>query len=262
MKKLEGLSLISLVNTGGFCKIYKAKRIAAFDVKDQGNLLAIKILKKQYTGSPPHIFTIENEHRITRDLNHKSISPSYDLLKSGMLIALTRKFINAPSMKICMEKNQLGVAEKIKSIISLAEALNYLHAEGVIHGDIKPSNVLILQDSSIKLIDFGVAENINCISPRLAYSYSRVYSSPEKIMGFGSDFRDDVYSFGRVALKFLFDQPPMNYELVGGFEKNYTEAFPEIIDLKLILLECISRSPKKRPCNGILLYRKLKEIFY
>jgi serine/threonine-protein kinase len=261
MQKLDGIRLISLVNKGGFCKIYKAQRNSVTEAEDQNSLLAVKILKRKYVKSPSHIFTIENEYKITRALAHKSILPTYDLLKHGTFIALTRKFVNAPSMKVFMERNQSGIWGEISSIISLAEALSYLHAQGVIHGDIKPSNILILPDFTIILLDFGVAEKVNCPGPKLAYSYSPDYSSPEKIMGFRSDFCDDVYSFGCVTCEFIFNRRLLNYQPFLGHFKNDAHVIPRFRDLKPLLLECISPNPKNRPRDGMLLYRRLREIF-
>lgn len=260
MLKLNGLRLISLINKGGVCKIYKAQKCDMLKELNETDFFAVKILQKKYCRSPSHVFSIENEYKITKKLFHESLIPVYDIIQYGLFFALTMKYVDAPTMATLMDKDELSIDQKIKCILSLANSLKYLHAQEIVHGDIKPSNILILPDFSINLLDFGVAEYINYPNSSFAYSYSRTYSSPEKMMGFRSNYRDDVYSFGCVANMLLWGMVRPISKVCTNYEMICFEKFKFYYELKLLLAQCMSQNPKSRPRDGVALYQRLTQI--
>ncbi len=209
-KKLEGRYLINeLIGIGGMANVYKAT-----DVTD-GKTVAVKILREEYYGNEEFMRRFKNESKAIAVLSHPNIIRVYDVCFSGKVQSIVEEFVDGITLKEYMEQQgQLSWKESVHFTVQILKALQHAHEHGIVHRDIKPQNVMLLRDGTIKITDFGIA--------RFARSESRTitdraigsvhYISPEQAQGGHVDQRADIYSVGVMLYEMLTGRVPFDAE--------------------------------------------------
>jgi len=199
-----------MLGEGGMGVVYLAER------KDLGNLVAIKILRDGWL-SPGRRERFAAEQRMLAQLNHPSIARLYDAntLPDGTPWFVMEYVDGVPLTEYCRRSN-CSADERVKLIRAVAEAIQYAHERGVIHRDLKPSNILVKADGSLRLLDFGIAKQVDpdggpANQTRTALRpMTPAYASPEQLRGEPVGVSTDVYSLGVVLYELLAGKLPFD----------------------------------------------------
>ena len=188
--------IIEQLGSGGMATVFKAYH-AALD-----RYVAIKVLHPAFKQDPNFLSRFQREARIVAKLDHPHIVPVYDYSEAGGQPYLVMRFIEGETLKARLSKGALPLAEVARIIRPVGEALAYAHSQGVLHRDVKPSNVLLTNGSGVFLADFGLARMAQAGESTLSQDSllgTPQYISPEQARGDANlDARTDVYSLGVV----------------------------------------------------------------
>ena len=169
--------------------------------------VAIKFLPKQISADAEERKRFEIEAQAAAALNHPNITTIHAIEESGETIFIVMEYINGIELKDKIKYGPLPDDEAITTAIQIAKGLTAAHNKGIVHRDIKTSNIMITNDGNVKIMDFGLAKVKGGTQVTKVGSYSRdaAYMSPEQTQGENVDHRTDIWSFGVVL-----------YEMVTG----------------------------------------------
>ena len=205
-KRLDGrYEIHELIGVGGMALVYRA-----YDTIDD-RTVAIKILKDEFLGNEEFIRRFKNESKAIAVLSHPSIVKVYDVSFGDRIQYIVEEYIDGITLKDYLEQQkQIPWKEAIHFTVQILNALQHAHQKGIVHRDIKPQNIMLLQDGTIKVTDFGIA--------RFAHSETRTmtdkaigsvhYIAPEQARGDVVDGKTDIYSVGVMLYEMLTGQLP------------------------------------------------------
>jgi serine/threonine protein kinase/Tfp pilus assembly protein PilF len=200
---------------GGMGVVYLAERI------DLGSLVAIKILRDAWL-SPARRERFASEQRTLAQLNHPSIARLYDAdtLDDGTPWFVMEYVEGVPLTEYCSE-HACSIGERLQLFRAVCEAVQYAHQHAVIHRDLKPSNILVKPDGTIRLLDFGIAKQLESLETHAGQKRSDqtmtglrlmtpAYAAPEQIRGDRVGIHTDVYSLGVILYELLAGELPFD----------------------------------------------------
>ena len=200
--------IVEQLGQGGMATVYKAYH-ASLD-----RYVAFKVLHPAFNADQSFTARFQREARVVARLEHPNIVPVYDFAEHETRPYLVMKFIEGDTLKARMDKSPLLAEEITKIVDAVGSALAYAHKQGVLHRDVKPSNVLLANDSSIYLADFGLARMAQSGESTLSSDTvmgTPQYISPEQAMGKSDlDARTDLYSFGVMLYEMVVGRVPFN----------------------------------------------------
>ena len=198
--------ILEVVGTGGMAKVYKAR------CHRLNRLVAIKILREDLSQDAEFRRRFHDESQAVAMLSHPNIVAVYDVSRSSELEYIVMELIDGITLKQYMQKkgNKLNWREALHFITQITKALGHAHSRGIIHRDIKPHNVMVLRDGSVKVADFGIARVVSGGHSTLTQEAlgSVHYISPEQARGSHIDARSDLYSAGVVLYEMLTGRLP------------------------------------------------------
>jgi tetratricopeptide (TPR) repeat protein len=198
--------IIEQLGSGGMATVFKAYH-ANLD-----RFVAIKVLHPAFKQDPNFLSRFQREARIVAKLQHPAIVPVYDFNEHGGQPYLVMRFIEGETLKARLSKSDLTLPEVIRILHPVGEALSYAHSQGVLHRDVKPSNILLTPDGAVFLADFGLARIAQAGESTLSQDAlvgTPQYISPEQARGDSDlDERTDVYSLGVVMYELLVGRVP------------------------------------------------------
>jgi serine/threonine-protein kinase len=176
-------------------------------------VVALKTIRSdQLTGeeSGTVIARFRREAQAAGRLSHPNIVPIYDFGEDGGVWFIAMEFIKGRELKEYFEANErFSVADIVRIMSQMLDALDYSHRQGVIHRDIKPANVFLIEDGSVKVADFGIAHiDSSSLTQVGTVLGTPSYMSPEQIMGLPVDGRSDLFSAGVILYQFLTGERP------------------------------------------------------
>ena len=196
--------ILEVIGTGGMSVVYKAR------CHRLNRLVAIKILKDDYLQDEEFRSRFHAESQAVAMLSHPNIVSVYDVSSSIMADYIVMELIDGISLKQYMEtKGVLNWKETLHFGIQIAKALEHAHSRGIVHRDIKPHNVMVLKNGSVKVTDFGIARMMSKSNTLTKEALGSVhYISPEQAKGGRVDSRSDIYSLGVVMYEMMSGRPP------------------------------------------------------
>ncbi len=200
--------ILEAIGTGGMAVVYKAR------CHRLNRLVAIKILKDDLSHDDEFRRRFHAESQAVAMLSHPNIVNVYDISHSGNVDYIVMELIDGISLKQYMEQKRiLSWREVLHFSSQIAKALEHAHSRGIIHRDIKPHNIMVLKDGSVKVADFGIARVSSSQSTLTREALGSVhYISPEQAKGGKIDYRSDLYSLGVVMYEMLTGRPPFDGE--------------------------------------------------
>ena len=200
--------ILEVIGVGGMAVVYKAM------CHRLNRLVAVKILKDEYLQDEELRKRFQAESQAVAKLSHANIVSVYDVSTDGDVDYIVMELIDGVTLKKHLQ--QLGVLswrEAVHFTLQIAKALEHAHSRGVIHRDIKPHNIMLLRDGSVKVADFGIARIASAQNTLTREALGSVhYISPEQAKGAVVDNRADLYSLGVVMYEMLTGQLPFQGE--------------------------------------------------
>ena len=196
--------ILEVIGTGGMAVVYKAR------CHRLNRMVAVKILKDDNLGDEDFRRRFHAESQAVAMLSHPNIVSVYDVSTSIMADYIVMELIEGISLKEYMEtRGTLNWKETIHFGIQIAKALEHAHSRGIVHRDIKPHNVMVLKNGSVKVTDFGIARMMSKGNTLTKEALGSVhYISPEQAKGGRVDTRSDIYSLGVVMYEMMAGRPP------------------------------------------------------
>lgn len=179
--------------------------------------VALKFLPPHFTKDSEFKARFEHEAKATAALNHPNIVTIYDLLEHEGRLFIAMEYMEGESLESLIKNDGVGLDQAIEIVRQILEGLNQAHQAGIVHRDVKPSNIMVTRDGRAKILDFGLARS------RMATTETKSgailgtlqYHSPEQCIGKSVDARADLFSVGMVLYEMITGRPPFT----GDFEE-------------------------------------------
>lgn len=206
--RLDGrYEITEQIGEGGMAEVYKAH-----DVLDNKEV-AVKILRKQFSDNEEFQRRFRNESKAIAVLSHPNIVKVYDMCFSEKIQYIVMEYIDGITLKDYIDSERvLNWKDAVHFIIQILRALQTAHNRGIVHRDIKPQNIMLLTDGTIKVMDFGIAkfareESMTATDQAIGTVH---YISPEQARGDVTDEKSDIYSVGVMFYEMLTGQKPFD----------------------------------------------------
>ena len=202
--------LTQMLGQGGMGVVYLAQR------EDLGSVAAIKILRDAWL-SPDRLERFASEQRTLAQLNHPAIARLYDAdtLPDGTPWFVMEYVEGVPLTTFC-EEHGSSIPERLRLFRAVCEAVEHAHRHLIVHRDLKPSNILVKPDGSVKLLDFGIAKQLDSLEGPVDRTRTGLrlmtpaYAAPEQILGDPVGIHTDIYTLGVVLYELLTGQLPFD----------------------------------------------------
>ena len=200
--------ILEIIGTGGMAVVYKAR------CHRLNRLVAIKILKDELSRDEEFRRRFRAEGENVAMLSHPNIVQVYDVSSTDSANYIVMELVDGISLKQYMEKKgTLNWKETLHFAMQIAKGLEHAHSRGIVHRDIKPHNVMVLKNGSVKVMDFGIARVMSKSSTLTKEALGSVhYISPEQAKGGYTDSRSDIYSLSVVMYEMMTGRPPYDGE--------------------------------------------------
>ena len=207
-KKLDGrYEILELIGSGGMANVYKAND------RLENRTVAVKILRDEFLDNEELVRRFKNESKAIGLLSHPNIVKVYDVNFSDKVQYIAMEYIDGITLKTYIDRTKpLPWKDTLHFTVQILKALQHAHDRGIVHRDIKPQNIMLLEDGSIKVMDFGIARfsrsETRTITDKTIGSVH--YISPEQAKGDITDAKADIYSVGIMMYEMLTGRLPFD----------------------------------------------------
>ncbi len=210
-RELGHYQIVAELGRGGSARVYKAR-----DLRTELDV-AIKVIPNDAENRQLFVQRFQREIEVVRKLNHPNIVAVYDAGETEELVYLVMQCVEGGTLRDLIAEGRLEVPLAASYAVQMAQALHHAHRQGIVHRDVKPSNMLLDADdpSRLLLADFGIAkiQGLRGITKSGTTLGTPEYMSPEQAQGRESDPRSDIYALGCVVYEMLTGQPPFKAPL-------------------------------------------------
>lgn len=266
-KRLDGrYEIQEIIGVGGMSVVYKA-----YDNVDD-RIVAVKILKDEFLTNDDFVRRFKNESKAIALLSHPNIVKVYDVSFGEKLQYIVMEYVDGITLKEYIQKqNAITWNDALFFTTQILRALQHAHDKGIVHRDIKPQNIILLSDGSIKVADFGIARFSRSDTKTLTDTAigSVHYISPEQAKGEFTDEKADIYSVGVVLYEMLAGKVPFEADnavsvalmQLQNDAKKLTEINPDIpLGLEQICAHAMQKNPDDRYCSATEMLVDVEEI--
>lgn len=244
--------LLEVIGSGGMAQVYRAR------CHRLNRLVAVKILRSDLAQDADFRRRFHDESQAIAMLSHPNITSVYDVSRTGDIEYIVMELIDGITLKQYMKrKGILNWRESLHFITQIMSGLSHAHSRGIIHRDIKPQNIMVLRDGSVKVTDFGIARLNSSAQNTLTQEAlgSVHYISPEQAKGSRVDARSDIYSAGVVLYEMTTGRLPFEgdsavsvaIQHINSMPLSPRELNPEIPEgLEKIILKAMAPLPDDR----------------
>ena len=257
--------ILEAIGFGGMAVVYKAR------CHRLNRLVAIKILKDELSKDEEFRNRFHGESQAVAMLSHPNIMSVYDVSTHDEADYIVMELIDGITLKQYMEKKgTLNWKETLHFAMQIAKALEHAHSRGIVHRDIKPHNVMVLKNGSVKVTDFGIARLMSQSNTLTREALGSVhYISPEQAKGGRVDNRSDIYSLGVVMYEMMTGRAPFDGDspvAVAIQHINGGAAMPSTLNpaipggLEQIIMKAMATDPGQRYNSATALLYDLDEL--
>lgn len=250
--RVADYEVIGMLGSGGMGVVYQVRHL----ISDRTE--AMKVLLPDFESNPALAERFVREIRLQASLSHPNIASLHNALRFENQLLMVMEFVDGRTLSELIRGGQLDLVKGLQITIQVLSALDYAHARGIIHRDVKPSNVMITPEGIVKLMDFGIAraaKDLGHLTQTGAAIGSMYYMAPEQIRGETLDGRADLYSTGITLFEVLTGQRPFKgTDAAQVLEAQLREVPPDpsffraVItpELSKIVLKSLQKSPENR----------------
>ena len=256
--------IIEKIGSGGMSNVFRAK-----DLK-LGRAVAIKVLKEEFCSDAEFVEKFKREAQAAAGLLGENIVNIYDVVDEGKYHFIVMELVDGITLKEYIKiKGKLDITEGVSIAIQVAKALKLAHTQHIVHRDIKPQNILITDDSKVKVADFGIARAVSEQTVNANAIGSVHYISPEQARGGRCDARSDIYSLGITMYEMFTGRVPFTGESTVAVALAHLEQAmtpPSVYNNKIspnlerIILKCTKKDPANRYQNITELLDDLENV--
>lgn len=257
--------ILELIGSGGMANVYKAR------CHRLNRLVAIKILKSDLADNADFRRRFHDESQAVAQLSHANIVSVYDVSTNPDREYIVMELIDGITLKQYMERRgRMDWRESLHFITQIMRGLSHAHSRGIIHRDIKPQNIMVLRDGSVKVADFGIACLANQGQTLTQEALGSVhYISPEQARGDRIDARSDIYSAGVVLYEMLTGRLPFEGDSAVSVAIQHLSSVPlapRDIDpsipepLEPICMKAMNSDPNKRYASADAMIEDLEKF--
>ena len=257
--------ILELIGSGGMANVYKAR------CHRLNRLVAIKILKSDLADNADFRRRFHDESQAVAQLSHANIVSVYDVSTNPDREYIVMELIDGITLKQYMERRgRMDWRESLHFITQIMRGLSHAHSRGILHRDIKPQNLMVLRDGSVKVADFGIACLANQGQTLTQEALGSVhYISPEQARGDRIDARSDIYSAGVVLYEMLTGRLPFEGDSAVSVAIQHLSSVPlapRDIDpsipepLELICMKAMNSDPNKRYASADAMIEDLEKF--
>ncbi|MGL3805823.1 protein kinase domain-containing protein [Paeniglutamicibacter sp. R2-26] len=249
---------------GGMSTVYRA-----MDTRLH-RTVAVKVLHAHMASDPVVLERFAAEAIISSDLNHPNIVGVRDHHVSGDAAYLVMEYVRGLNLReVLAERGRFTPRQTLAVLQAICTGLSVAHAEGIVHRDMKPANVLISDEGRVKVTDFGLARAASAHTNATTFFGTAAYISPELAVGDPADERSDIYAVGIIAYELLTGQQPFSSESAYGLAfKHINDRVPAPSalvpglspELDELVAYCTNKDPEDRPQDASFLLSDIKQI--
>lgn len=255
--------LLDVLGRGGMGVVYGASD----RVLDR--TVALKVLPVDRADDPTSVARFEREALAAAALNHAHIVAVFDSSADGPTRYIVMEYVAGESLaRLVRRRGRLPAQDAARIAAQIASALAAAHRAGIVHRDIKPANVMLDEDGTVKVLDFGIARAAagTSITQTAIVLGSAPYLAPEVSQGESADARSDIYSLGCVLYELLTGSPPFTGELPAAVLHQHNSAIPRApkeldpalpAGLDALVMQMLAKRPDQRPQHAEELVRGL-----
>ena len=246
--------LAEVIGRGGMGTVYRAVDLVL------GRSVAVKMLPGLLADQDPtSVARFEREARAAAALNHPSVVAVYDTGADETTRFIVMELISGRSLEAILRDDGPLDPDRAAGIAArVADALAAAHAAGIVHRDIKPANVMVAEDGSVKVLDFGIARAMDAttLTHNASVLGTAAYMAPEQALGKPADERSDIYSLGCVLYALLAGHPPFSGDGAAAILNQHANIAPPTLraenrrvspELNAVVMQMLSKSPDDRP---------------
>lgn len=251
--------IVEQIAVGGMAVIYKA-----LDLK-LNRIITFKVLKEDFISDEDFIKRFSVEAQAAAKLSHPNIVTVYDVGNEDNIHYIVMEYVEGFNLKeLILKRAPFDDDETLGVAIQIADALECAHENNIVHRDIKPQNILVTKDGSVKVTDFGIARATTSNTTTVESMGSVHYFSPEQARGVYVDYKSDIYSLGIVLFEMVTGRLPFEGEsAVQLAMKHMNDSLPDIRefnpDVSESLLKIIQKSTEKVSAKRYQSARRLNE---
>ena len=254
------------VGHGGMAQVYEGTDTVL------GRTVAIKVLAPQYASDDAFVARFRREAQAVAQLNHPGVVSVYDTGSDDGVHYIVMEYVSGRTLADILEKEGRLQPERAAEIAAqIAQALSFAHAAGIIHRDVKPANIMLSSQGSVKVMDFGIARALSTqtLTQTATVLGTASYLSPEQAQGEAVDARSDIYSLGVVLYEMLTGRPPFTgdtpvavaYKHVRETPPVPSDIVPEVSpELDAVVMKAMAKNPANRYASASEMAEDLERV--
>jgi serine/threonine protein kinase len=241
--------IVSKIGEGGMGTVFKA-------IDPRGSTVAVKVIggikhDRKAKANMSNRIGLVREARLAAELRHPNIVEIYDIGQQGGTLYVVMEYLEGVPLDRRMRGRRIGLSEGLRIVAQVCDALHYAHSRGVVHRDIKPGNIFIMADGTVKVLDFGLAFQGDELQGVPALAGTPPYMSPEQILGKNVDPRSDIWSAGITLFEIVtgkcpFFGPALFSRIVNGALPKFSDTTPNARDLDRIFEKALAKERGSR----------------